>query len=649
MVKRSEKRKKFIKTVKLNKKFLIPAFIFIIIFLGIVYYGNIKIGEISTSIKTIDNAINNIDAIKVGDIIKYEVNGQEDWKVIYIDKDSGTVDVVSDSNTTEIEITPENYQEAENKFNTEAAKFKDDKYIIASRTVSKSDLDYFAFDQKFWLSNINENTISYNIGYWKNKYDSPGKLYYFPWISIIKTGENNYNQGDDYNISINGIDNWYVYEDYGSELYLIPKVPLEIIIEPDFSISDYLEQVRNDFIQGGAQDAGNALRRYSAQDVFEYIKGNFQDIQKEVYFYYDDGTNQQSKAEYDLFELYCAAKYNKKENRFDWCYNYQYKTAKSLKIGYRPVLTLKLTDTKNAKEKQLTTDLQVGDYVKYSANGYSSWRILSIDKSNSTAEIISTGVVKNLELKGKDSYDNLETILQGEVDLYKSGDNAISARSVEYIDQANLDKLKDTVLPRYWLNNKREKNETTNQYNTSSPYQLLTKYDIAVMRYQETDRTQYMEEKKGPTREWITVYYGQNGDEYVYTPFEYEGYGYRAYTAGIRPVITVKLDTIEKMDKDEQTKAEAEANQINKKLLTQQKAANTEYNEKNKVSKETVEERSKTGEDNSEYNNYYYTNDNSDKLYKYLLIIVILLFTLNIFVVLSYFIIPKLINKDLSE
>ena len=125
-----------------------------------------KPNVITTSINNIEDIKENVDTLSNGDIIKYNINGVDEWKVLYVDKENNSVDVVSNYNTTEIEITPDNYQEAENLFNAEAEKFYDNKYVISTRTVSKGDLDYFAFDQKFWLSNINEETISHSTGFW---------------------------------------------------------------------------------------------------------------------------------------------------------------------------------------------------------------------------------------------------------------------------------------------------------------------------------------------------------------------------------------------------------------------------------------------------------------------------------------------------
>ena len=69
----------------------------------------------------------------------------------------------------------------------------------------------------------------------------------------------------------------------------------------------------------------------------------------------------------------------------------------------------------------------MGDYVKYSAKGYNSWRVLSIDETDGTIEIISSGNVKNITLNGKSGYDEAIDFLQNEVNQYIVGEKAISA------------------------------------------------------------------------------------------------------------------------------------------------------------------------------------------------------------------------------
>ena len=50
-----------------------------------------------------------------------------------------------------------------------------------------------------------------------------------------------------------------------------------------------------------------------------------------------------------------------------------------VKLGFRPVVTIKYGQGKEEKDID-NSKLKVGDYVKYSANGYNSWRVLSIDE-----------------------------------------------------------------------------------------------------------------------------------------------------------------------------------------------------------------------------------------------------------------------------
>ena len=656
------RRKKihFEKRVKLNKKLLLIPIA--IITLSFCFFGikMMKPNVITTSINNIEDIKENVDALSNGDIIKYNINGVDEWKVLYVDKENNSVDVVSNYNTTEIEITPDNYQEAENLFNAEAEKFYDNKYVISTRTVSKGDLDYFAFDQKFWLSNINEETISYNTGFWKYKYDNPRKLYTIPYITINKNDGNNYSRGDEYNISINNISDWYVYYDYGNQLVLVPKMPIEVEVTLDMNISDYLNQLYNDFLQAGAIDSRSMFDQDDPRNVFQLYNDYYREKNEEVFFVYNSDSHNEKKDEYDKFELYCTIKYFPKEDRIDWCYNYEYKKAKSLKIGYRPVLTLQFPKKKNSN-KELSNELNVGDYVKYSANDYDGWKVLSIDKEKNEIEIISSGIVKNMQLKGKDSYDNLESILQNEVDKYISGDNVISARSVEYKDQKNLDLINDNVSVKYWLNNKKEQNENIYSYNTSSPLQLTTKYNVAVMNYREIDDNMYTGARTGVAREWVTLYYGKNSEEYIYISFQYEGFGFRTYTAGIRPVIKIKLDTAKKLEPSEIKKVEENTSSLNKTLKRKQESENKDNNNnnnnntgKNKENNYLDDSSNKNNnnitsfDEDGKYNSISVEKTDMDKLYKYIFIVILLLFSINILLILNI-IFTKLTKKDLSK
>lgn len=98
--------------------------ILIIVLVGISVNPNRLMG----SVYNINDLNTNIKKIKIGDSIKYEINGYSDWKVIYIDKVNGTIDVVSKDNVSEITISDkDDFDNALDIFQTEADKYVDGK------------------------------------------------------------------------------------------------------------------------------------------------------------------------------------------------------------------------------------------------------------------------------------------------------------------------------------------------------------------------------------------------------------------------------------------------------------------------------------------------------------------------------------------
>ena len=127
----------------------------------------------------------------------------------------------------------------------------------------------------------------------------------------------------------------------------------------------------------------------------------------------------------------CMYKWDYKNKNYNSCYYYTQYRNKILKLGYRPVVTLKIDAAKDTSKKEISSKLKIGDYVNYSAKNYSGWRVLSIDNEAGTVDIVSSGIVKNIQLYGIDDYENYEMILQNEVDSYKNGDNVYEGDFVQ--------------------------------------------------------------------------------------------------------------------------------------------------------------------------------------------------------------------------
>lgn len=82
---------------------------------------------------------------------------------------------------------------------------------------------------------------------------------------------------------------------------------------------------------------------------------------------------------------------------------------------------------------------KLGDYVSYSANGYSNWRILSKDNSTNNVEIISDGSVQTISLAGRDLSANggfitfnekVKDKLQNAASYYRDGTFSTGVRVV---------------------------------------------------------------------------------------------------------------------------------------------------------------------------------------------------------------------------
>lgn len=85
-------------------KFVIPGII-VVVLIAIVLGRLLGANKALGSVYSIEQANNDIDSINVGDTIRYDINGYEDWQVLYVDKENGTVDVTSKTNTEKVTIT----------------------------------------------------------------------------------------------------------------------------------------------------------------------------------------------------------------------------------------------------------------------------------------------------------------------------------------------------------------------------------------------------------------------------------------------------------------------------------------------------------------------------------------------------------------
>lgn len=589
-------------------KILITSICMVILIIVLVSIS-FKPDKLLGSVYNLQDVSSNIDKIKIGDSINYEINGYSDWKVIYIDKENGTIDVVSKENVSDITISnKEDFDNALEIFQTEANKYVDGNYAIKARSVTRADLENFAFGQTFWTADIYNGSIAYTAG--KIEYVDPENFvddfYYLPFIQYHCYDTSGYNPGDSFTQDINGISEWFVIENWGDSLMLMPKDPIKINIKdneaflsnPDGYMNDIFEQFRNDDPE--IWDIGHLLQRYGNDRINNYsnIKNyyiNKNKAYKIIRGWFSFGVGEGYKATYFEYEKFILER-----NRLECCYNEPYKIYQPVTKGFRPVVTLKVDAKSNSQEAN--TSLNVGDNVSYNAQEYKNWKVLSIDKENNTVDIISGGIVKNLYLHGQDDYDNYEDILQNEVNAYKSGDNAISARAVEYSDLANLNKINDKVNAKYWINSKRQFNKKAVE-DTSSPYNGNGYFNVGVMYY-NYDNAEI-------EKNWVSLYVapGQNlSNSFILSG--YNGVGELSFTAGLRPIIKLKLSEVTKLDENEKNNVINESNEQQKNLTLEQS-----NNDENNVTNNNIDNKGNV-------NNYYndYGDDSSDKLIKYILI-----------------------------
>lgn len=654
-------------------KYIILASCLVLV-LTVFFASQLKPSRLLGNLYNINDVEKNIGKIKVGDIINYDINGYSTWQVVSIDKESGTLDVVSKTNVEDVTLTTkEDYENALEIFQTTANKYTDDNYAIKARCVNRADLTNFAFDEVFWNADIYNGAVAFSDGRVKyNGTQNAETTYYFlPYIIYKGQGEYwNYNIGDEYDLDINGIDKWVFAEQpysWNENILLIPSTPIPVNIASD-EFSNNPEDYLNNILNGIKQSDSNVVRTGNMGNYYGFdllvnnyeLKNHFKN-KSSKYSFFSGSLNSYLRDSYielgfDTFNI----DYDEETYEYKWInYNKEIPVTK----GFRPVVTLKYSD-KLVDGKSLKSGLKIGDNVDYNVNEYYNWKVLSIDEKNNTIDIISGGIVKNLKLYGQDDFDNYEQILQDAVNEYKVGDKAISARCVEYTDISNLNKINDKVNVKYWTSEKKDYNKKAVD-DTSSPYATNAYYDASIMYYDINEST--------IQRKWVSLYIssGLNSGG-ISTLSAYNGMGDLSFTAGIRPVITLKLDSVKKIDdskKDEiinnsksnQDKMSNEQQNNDNSYITSDNTKTTENNyytiinknvKKSKKSNDNGNGNEVTNndedniEDEEEVNKYYNeSKGNDNKLVKYIIIAIIIL---NV-AVLAQIIISTFIIKNLKK
>ena len=484
-------------------------------------------------------------------------------------------------------MTLEGNRDAEyyqNKFQETANKYTNNSYVISARTVQQSDLDNFSYEDEFWLDNMEDNIIQTSQGTWE-AIAKNYKIYVIPYVEKAFENMETYSPGDKIEYSNNGVDRWVVSENEGSYLRLIPENPtIELMVDSKYNTSyasdrcetaptDLTEQQIIQSFNNDVINVGNYLSKGSyTVNIIDNLRNLILDFisqQTERVILYSNGPRVCYNS---IFYLYGGSTpYIENGELFDYLFPqviYKYYIPKTL--GYRPVITLKVSHTNDSKN--VSDELQIGDYVNYGANGYENWRILSMDKSKDTIDIVSGGIVKNITLNGVNDYNNLESIIQTEVDKYKAGEKVESVRATNSDDILSLKKMNDKLSLEYWTSDKKvkKKNNAVNYAGSNTLTMNTLNVGIMYYDYEENEiikKWQPLSLTFTSDSEDAANYYRTNG--YYINPTTYYEGDY-SYTAGLRPIITLKLDSVEKLNDNEVQKIEESSKKIEKVLSREQ-------------------------------------------------------------------------------
>lgn len=559
----------------------------------------IRPNETSGSIYNISDIERKIDVIQTGDTINYNINGNSNWKVLRKDEHNGTIDIVSETNVKDITFDYTNSSNALEILQNAADEYKNNSYAISARPISAEDAKLMAYDEAFWLSPKSDYVIESTIGDINVKKASNGKVAILPYLEIkvpqsvydeYVHQETNLPDGNYiYNHTINDISEWIVIgkNEYGNTLYVIPKKAIEIEVN---SVDDIIDEKAKEYFS----TFSNVEEVRNINYIGNYTYTGFEK--------YAEIVAQEETEKIHIVTTKCKFKHN---NDFMWLdegYIYSYNDSDNdkygdkkivyrnpdyynkVKLGFRPVVTIKYGQGKEGKDID-NSKLKVGDYVKYSANGYNSWRVLSIDEDERTVEIISSGCVKNITINGKSGYNDAVELLQNKANQYIAGEKAISARVINENDSRNLDELEGNSqnIGIYWTSEKKE----STSLDDKNKYYMLGTYDGS---YSSSAGSTLI----------ISYVYLSIYDNIYRTEENF------MYTAGLRPIIKLKLKDAEKIEPSECKKCEKTINIYNKLIIKEQQQKNEAYNKRFNGNAEN--EYTSSNENNNYYNNSYVNN-----------------------------------------
>ena len=565
--------------IRKHKIFTILSTVLFVVLIVIIFGMSFTFSRLLGNVYEVDNIGANIDKIKIGDTIKYTANGYSDWEVLSINREDNTLDIVSKTSVEDVTIRAGNKDDFLSILQTTADKYVNGKYATSARSVGEEDVDSLEIQDGYWINKKTttaggSNCLYYNAGHVidSNYGTRSFSGYYMPIVTLDVGDSTGLKFRDIYNYSLNGVDEWIIFKvESPSTISIVPKNEIGFYVTFNYEdISDfnsYIEQEVSKFkdnnvisVRGVSVDDKEVLlelSRLAVGGLFFYTGV----VDYSSYERIQTGSFYTTINSYSLEYMGPYFGWERLTEGFEF--------VSSWTGGFVPVVTLNY-EAKEKNSKDVNEKLQVGDYVKYSANGYNNWKVLNIDKENNTVDIISSGIVKNITLSGKEDFDNLDVILQEEVNKYISGEDAVAVRPVSVDDFDNLKKMKDSLTARFFLNNKK-------QYRSSD----IVVYSCAVGRYDMSIA--------GLKYEWSTLADKSLYSADVLTVSPNKDY---SYTSGLRPIVTLNLSEVKKdnnvLEKDDElyVKEQNKANQNAKDIVTEEELVDVEFIEEVENSKD---------------------------------------------------------------
>ena len=124
-------------------------------------------------------------------------------------------------------------------------------------------------------------------------------------------------------------------------------------------------------------------------------------------------------------------------------------------------------------------NVNVGDAINYDINGYSDWRVLSVDKENGTIEVTSNTNVKDLTIEPYKSVDEYNQLFQNEASAYNDNNYVVSTRTINKADSLLL----GDVDEEFWLANVNERSLMTNKSNADEESIIYTDTSIPLNEF----------------------------------------------------------------------------------------------------------------------------------------------------------------------